>query len=164
MDWLFSTQLILQPSHFIVFLSISLQLPELLSVPFHLSLLSIQSPRKQLLLAQACRGVEVLMGRLHMAPSYMAPRLYLLHGGISTQSSLTIASGLSGSFMHSCFKAFISSPVMCFQALSLPFLPLLQAPASGKPAWFLSFPFGIFPLPNLTQQCTFASAFLLPRS
>ena len=34
--------------------------------------------------------------------------LYMLHGGLSTWSSLTIASGVSWSFTHSCFKAYIS--------------------------------------------------------
>lgn len=43
--------------------------------------------------------------------------LYLVHTGISTWSCLTVASGISGSFTPSCFKAFILSPLMCFRAI-----------------------------------------------
>lgn len=54
-------------------LPVSPKLPEVLSVPPHLFLLSSQTSRKQPLLAQACRGVEIQVGRLPRAPSCMAP-------------------------------------------------------------------------------------------
>lgn len=131
--FILSAELILQPSHF----SFSWLLPHSFpscSVPHCICLSSPARPQESsfswLRIVKAWRSYwESCLGPLLT----WLLGLYLLHRGLSNWSLLTIASGVSRSFTHSCFKAFISLPPLCFQAVYPPFLSF-RHPLQGKKA------------------------------